>query len=149
MELSNKWAKRFLVLAREISDWSKDDSTKVGCVIIDRNRNIVATGYNGIPRGVSDDEPHRRERPEKYYWTEHAERNAIYSAARRGVSLEGCALVQMWYPCADCARAIIQSGITLVVCDREPDYECPRWGQNFQASTQMFAEAGVRVVIAE
>src|SRR3954447_3751356 len=105
------WDGRFMQLATLIGGWSKDRSRKVGCVIVGAHNEVRSTGYNGFPRGVCDDEDYRHDRPMKYRWTEHAERNAIYSAARIGVPLEGCRMFLPWFPCMDCARAIVQAGI--------------------------------------
>src|SRR5678816_3286831 len=86
------WDIRFLREAARIATWSKDRSTKVGCVIVGPSREIRSTGYNGFPRGVNDDVDERHARPMKYAYCEHAERNAIYNAARVGIPLEGCTL---------------------------------------------------------
>ena len=76
---------------------------------------IVSTGYNSFPRGIDDNVAERQERPEKYFWFEHAERNAIYNAARIGVSTKGCTMfLTCDIPCADCARGIINAGIIKV-----------------------------------
>ena len=117
------WKIRFLTLAGHIAKWSKDKSTQVGCVITTSDRRIISTGYNGIPRYLSDSvelypERHDREK-DKYSFYEHAERNAIYNAAFLGVSLNGCVLYVTLAPCLDCARAIIQSGIKKVVWDHK------------------------------
>src|SRR4051812_41117715 len=109
-----KWDGRFLALARHLADWSKDPSTRVGCVIAGPTNDVRAVGYNGLPRNV-DDSPSRLERPDKYIWMEHAERNAIYTAARNGVALEGCRMYLSWFPCVDCARAAVQVGIVEIV----------------------------------
>ena len=95
-----RWKSKFMRLAEEIADWSKDRSSKVGCVIVGPSNEIRSTGFNGFPRGVADDISERLTRPEKYLWTEHAERNAIYNAARAGISLEGCTMYLPWFPCA-------------------------------------------------
>jgi len=137
----SKWDKRFLELAKHIASWSEDRSTKVGCVLVGPNKEIRATGYNGFPRGIKDKEE-RHERPAKYDWTEHAERNAIYNAARTGVPLEGTTAYLQWFPCVDCARALIQSGITEVVCT-EPDWDYERW--NFKTSRAMLEEAQINI----
>ena len=84
------WDERFLRLALHISEWSKDPTTRVGCVIVGPSNEVRSIGFNGFPRGVNDDDPSRYDRPAKYMWTEHAERNAIYNAARIGVALENC-----------------------------------------------------------
>ena len=139
-----KWDKRFVALAAEVASWSKDTSTKVGCVIVGPNREIRTTGYNGLPRGADDNNPARDVRPEKYKWYEHAERNAIYNAARVGVPLEGCTIYLTWFPCMDCARAIVQSGIKTLVSE-EPDWNHERFGEDFLKSAQLFSETGVTV----
>jgi dCMP deaminase len=144
-KVSNKWDNRFLELAKLISSWSKDTSTKVGAVIVDDVRNVRATGYNGIPRNLSDDVEERSERPTKYFWVEHAERNAVYAAARRGESLEGCTLYCNHSPCADCARAIIQSGIKTVVFPDGTDAPTGGMGETFMVALNMLREAGIEV----
>jgi len=144
------WDNRFMGLAREVASWSKDRSRKVGCVIMGPNREIRATGYNGFPRGVADDVEARHQRPAKYRWTEHSERNAIYNAARSGVSTEGCRIYLMWYPCMDCARAIVQAGIVEVIAV-EPDWNDPTFADDFRDVKQLFIEAGIasRFVVGE
>lgn len=112
--VSPKWAESFTALAELIASWSKDRSTQVGAVIVGPDLEIRSTGYNGFPRGVCDDVDERHGRPQKYLWTEHAERNAIYNAARFGVSLKGCMMFATCRPCARCARAIVQVGITTI-----------------------------------
>jgi len=141
----SKWDGRFLELAQLISTWSKDTSTKVGAVIVDDVRNVRATGYNGVCRGCSDDVAERFERPTKYFWVEHAERNAIYAAARRGESLEGCTLYCNHSPCADCARAIIQSGIKTIVFPEGADAPTGGMSETFVIALNMLREAGIEV----
>lgn len=142
----DKWDKRFMRLAREVASWSKDRSTKVGCVVIEPGtRAIVSVGYNGIPRGVDDDDEKRHQRPTKYFWFEHAERNAVFNAAMRGTTLRGCTIYVTMYPCADCARAIIQSGISKLVCPA-PDFEVRGdWADSWRIASKMFGEAKVFV----
>ena len=141
-----EWDKRFMQLALYIGTWSKDKSTKVGCVIVGTDNEIRSTGYNGFPRGANDDAGERHERPVKYLWTEHAERNAIFSAARVGVPLANCTMYLPWYPCMDCARAIVQSGIKRLVAI-DPDWQHPQWGEHFAAARDLFNEVGLDVVL--
>jgi dCMP deaminase len=138
------WDQRFIELARHIGKWSKDSSRQVGCVIVGPANEIRATGFNGFPRGTNDEKAERHDRPAKYLWTEHAERNAIYNAVRSGTSLEGCRIYIPWFPCMDCARAIVQVGITELIAI-EPDLTDPQWGEAFSAALELFAETGVRV----
>lgn len=143
---SLKWHKRFMEIATLVSSWSKDESTKVGAVVVGIDKEIRATGYNGIVRGVDDDVEERSQRPTKYEFYEHAERNAIYNACLTGVSLKGCAIYVTYFPCTDCARAIIQTGIKLVLTNKKIDSKIVAnsdWRENLDYSRQMFKEAGV------
>jgi dCMP deaminase len=138
------WDSRWLGLARQIGTWSKDESRKVGCVIVGSANQILSAGYNGFPRGVDDEPDERRVAPAKYNWTEHAERNAIYNAARTGVALEGATMYLPWFPCAACARAVAQVGLSTLVAI-EPLGEDPKWGGEFEVSRLLLKEAGVEV----
>ncbi len=147
--LSNKWHYRFMELAFLISTWSKDTSTKTGALVVGPDREIRATGYNGLVRGVDDNIPERMERPTKYEFFEHAERNAIYNACLTGTSLKGCTLYATHSPCTDCARAIIQSGIKTVVTNKVIiDENTPKntWRDKLEYSAQMFKEAGIEYI---
>ncbi|PKK88698.1 MAG: CMP deaminase [Candidatus Wallbacteria bacterium HGW-Wallbacteria-1] len=138
------WDKRFIELTRHISSWSKDRSIGTCAIIADDDHRIISTGFNGFPSGANDEIEDRFERPKKYLFTEHAERNAIYNAARVGISTRGCTMYLMWFPCADCARAIIQSGIKCLVCF-PPDYSSEKWGLHFRAAREMLDECGVTI----
>ena len=103
-----------------VAQKSKDTSTKVGAIIVDHKNRTLSTGFNGFPIGVNDnilEVPERFERPAKYKYTEHAERNAIYTAAGHGIPLEGGTIYIDWYPCTDCARGIVQVGLKNVIVD--------------------------------
>jgi len=142
------WDSRFMGLALHIKEWSKDP-TKVGAVIVGDSNEIRSVGYNGFPRGVNDLDPSRMERPDKYLWGEHAERNAIYNAARVGIPIEGCRIYLTWYPCADCARSIIQSGLRELIALTRPDMEDRKWGENFRVAKILLQEARVTVRFME
>lgn len=138
--MNNRWTSRYLNLAKEISSWSRDPSTKVGAVIVRSDKTVASLGFNGLPKGVEDLEERLNNRDTKYAFTVHAEKNAILHARER---MDGYSLfVYPFMPCCDCAGAIIQSGIKTVVsleCDNE------RWNESFNFSKQMFAEAGVEL----
>jgi dCMP deaminase len=140
----SEWDQRFISLAQFVGQWSKDRSRRVGCVVVDSNRIVRAIGYNGFPRGIDDNIDARHARPEKYLWTEHAERNAIYQAARVGISLDGCTMYVPWFPCVDCARAILQSGISRFV-GMEPDLSDPNWGGHFHIALDLLREANIEI----
>jgi dCMP deaminase len=145
------WDQKFLGLAKHISTWSKDRSTQVGSVVVGPDKELRSTGYNGFPRGVNDDVEVRHERPLKYMLTSHAEENAILAAARMGLAMKGCCLYLYWplygSPCANCARAIIQSGIVRVVGktgDKDPSLWHERWADSSKVAMEMLLEAGVK-----
>jgi len=131
----------FLKIAKDVSSLSKDTSTKLGAVIVNEDNVIQSIGYNGFPRGVNDNIEERYERPLKYKWFEHAERNAIYNFARQ--FLKGSSIHLTWIPCTDCARAIIQVGIAEVIIE-ETNVE-DRWKEDFTQSLIMFKETGIKV----
>lgn len=136
------WDTYFVEMAELVSTKSKDPSTKVGAVIVGPGNEIVSTGFNGFPRGVREheiklvdpfqgimvldkerlDKERWEKRPEKYQWVEHAERNAIFNAARYGIKTEGCRMYLNWLPipCSDCTRAIIQAGIVEIIGPTRP-----------------------------
>lgn len=138
-----KWDQYFMTLAYLVSTISKDTRTHIGAVVVDSDNSIRSTGYNSFPRGINDNLPERQERPEKYNWFAHGERNAIYNAARAGIPLENCRVYTQAIPCSDCAIAIIQSGITEVIT-HAPWIHPEKWKQHADRSTQMFKEAGIK-----
>jgi dCMP deaminase len=144
--MHQKWQSRWLKLAHEVAGWSKDQ-VQVGAVIFDDNRNPRGFGYNGIPRGLSDSEPTRLEKPLKNWYFEHAERNVIYSCARNGISCDGCTIAVTHWPCTDCTRAIIQSGLKHVIVDEaclDPtQYFYQKWKDQIEQSQLMLREAGI------
>jgi dCMP deaminase len=142
--MNTKWDRRFVELAQHISGWSKDPSTKVGCVVVGPDREIRSTGFNGFPRGIEDNLERLGDRARKYPLVCHAEENAIMHAARIGVALKGCTAYVTWPPCTRCARSFVQAGVREVVYPAE--VEIPeRWAEEFAMSLEMLAEAGVEV----
>ena len=140
------WDEYFINIAEQVKLKSKDNKTKIGVVIVGKDNEIVSTGYNSFARGINDDVDERQERPEKYFWFEHAERNAIYNAARIGVSTLGTTMyMTCGISCADCARAIINSGISKIVLREGKGATNEKWQESAQRSMIMFKEAGVIV----
>lgn len=142
------WDERLMALAAHIGRWSKDRSAGTGCVIVGPDRLIRSTGFNGFVRGIDDEVGERHERPAKYAWTEHAERNAVYNAARLGIPLLGCTAYVNWFPCVDCARGLAQAGVIRLVA-LTPDHTDARWGAEFALATAMLEEAGVAVKLMD
>ncbi len=147
------WNSYFIGLAAISSFRSKDPSTQIGACIV-QDDSPVAIGYNGFPRGCSDDEfPWDREADgecnTKYPYVEHAERNAIYNAARRGISLNGATLYlyshKGYYPCSDCTRAIIQSGIKKVIMSHGISDNTDKY--NWTSTKKMLKASDVKVVV--
>lgn len=138
---SGGWDHRFLQLALHFGTWSKDPSTKLGCVIVGPDREIRSTGFNGFPRGVQDRQERLQNRELKYLLICHAEENAILHAARIGVSLKGCTSYCLWSPCSRCARSLINAGVSEVVYS---DKEVPeRWQEDFNLGLEILHESGV------
>ena len=142
----SKWDVRFMEFTDlTVAQWSKDRSSRVGAVIV-KDREIVTTGFNGLPRGCNDDNEARHERPEKYSWFIHAEPNAIINAARQGKSTLGCDMYVNWCPCDQCSGFIVQAGIKRLYCDKEPDWNDPKWGEGFKRAKTILEEGGVEVI---
>lgn len=141
MEDLCKWHYRFLNLAKHISSWSRDPSTKVGAVIVDNKKRIVSIGYNGFPIGIEDD-GRLNIRDIKLELIVHAERNALLFANK---PLDNCILYTYpFMPCSICAGMIIQAGIKHVIsCINNNE----RWIENFKISKQMFEEAGLTLTL--
>ena len=142
--MSEKWDRRFLELASHISTWSKDPSTKVGCVVVGEDREIRSTGFNGFPRGIEDDAERLEDRAQKYPLICHAEENAIMHAARIGISLKSNTAYVTWPPCSRCTRSLIQAGVSEVVYPAGIDIP-ERWEEDLEIALGMMEEAGISV----
>jgi len=136
-----KWHVRFIKLAHEVSTWSIDPSTKVGCVLV-KNKRVISTGYNGFPKNISDSFDRLMDREQKYEMTVHAEINAITTAALHGVSTEGATAYVTLYPCSRCASVLINAGIHQVYVDGGAEIPA-RWLNNFKLSCNLLSEANV------
>lgn len=139
-----KWDLRYLELARFVSAWSKDPSTKTGAVIVDPDQRVVSLGYNGFAKGVDDSPERYADRELKYKMVSHCEVNAVLFAERD--RLKGATLYT--YPfisCSRCAVQMIQAGITRCVGPVLPAHLQERWGEDLKLTRTMFAEAGVEL----
>lgn len=111
------WDEYFMGIALLSAKRSKDPSTQVGACIVDPNNKVVSIGYNGMPRGVDDDKipwGHGEGLDSKYLYVCHAEFNAILNT-RDGSALNGCRIYVTLFPCNECAKAIIQTGIKEII----------------------------------
>lgn len=123
--MDNKWHRRFIKLACEISYWSRDPGSQVGAVIV-KDRRILSTGYNGFPSKYNDTEERLNDRETKLLLTTHAEMNAILNAVKFGVSTEGASIYITHHPCITCFNSVISSGITEIYYLINPEFE-KRW----------------------
>ena len=137
------WDEYFMGLAHLSALRSKDPSTQVGAVIVDQSNKVVSIGYNGLPCGCSDDVfPWGKEgsmQESKYAYVVHAELNAILNSAR---TVTGCSLYVSLFPCNECAKAIIQSGIRKII------YESDKYADTdaVKVSKRMLKASGIELV---
>ncbi len=138
-----KWNNRYVSLAQNISTWSKDPSKQIGAIAISDSSKVLATGYNGFPKGISDTPERLSDRPTKYKYMVHAEMNLIYNATYNGVSLDGSTVYVYGLPvCSECAKGLIQVGVKKVIM--KIDTEIPeKWKESFEFTTQLFKEANI------
>ncbi len=140
------WDEYFMGVAELSALRSKDPSTQVGCCIVSPDNKILSMGYNGLPKGCSDDEfPWGKENSEadpynaKYLYVTHSELNAILNYRGGSGSLEGSKLYVTLFPCNECAKAIIQAGIKTVIYGDDKYAGTP----GVRASKRMLDAAGV------
>lgn len=136
------WHQRFLQLADQIGNWSKDPIVKVGAIIVDENRRIIGTGYNGFARGVKDTSSRYENKTLKKQIVIHAEVNAILNCVS---SMENSTLYVTYLPCPTCAGIIIQVGISKVIA--KSNSRDARHKDQIDLTIQLFNEAGVRFYI--
>lgn len=149
-----RWHKFQLRLALAQTIMSKDPATKVGSVIVDPGNRVLATGFNGLPRGIKDTSARLEDRDMKLRLVVHAELNAVLSAAHNGVALAGSTLYlaatddtgQIWggAPCLRCTTHIIQAGIVRVVT---PPPKVPsKWAEEISWARDLLAEARIQYI---
>ena len=139
--MNDKWDKRYLKLAKEVASWSKDPSRQIGALIIGKKGQIISQGYNGLPRGIKDTEERLNDRTTKYRYVVHAEKNAIYNAIHNNSDIRNSILYVTGLPvCHECAKAVIQVGISRVVMDVLPT---ENWKDSGELAIEMFEEAGI------
>jgi dCMP deaminase len=138
------WNHTFMTMAKVIAERSKDPSTQVGCCIVNHKQRIVGMGYNGFPRGCSDDQfPWCKEgefHETKYAYVVHAEQNAILNTNQS--DLDGAIMYVTRHPCNECAKSIIQSGITTIYYLTNPLPDDP----SIIAACRMFRSSGISLI---
>ncbi len=138
------WDECFMRMAHIIAERSKDPSTQAGAVIVNDNRIVIGLGYNGFPRGIKDEQlPWDRGGGKlddtKYAYVVHAEENAVYNSnAKTG----GCTIYTTLFPCNECAKTIIQTGIKKVIYESDKYHDEVVW----KASRRMFDLVGIEYV---
>jgi len=138
----DKWDRRFMELAQLVASWSKDPSTKIGVVLV-RDKKVVATGYNGLPPGIADDD-RLNNREQKYPLIVHGEMNAILQAGREA---QGATMYLHspfgGFPCQNCTKHAITAGIVRIVACELRDNE--RWSEDCAKAEETLREAGVEM----
>ena len=132
--------------ALSASSLSPNRVRRVGAVLVTRDGTEIAA-CNTFPAGVRD-LVERHEGDGRFVWMEHAERHAIFAAARRGVATAGAHLTTTFFPCIDCARAIVDAGVACLDAPA-PEFDDPVWGASFERSQTILTEGGVEVRIVE
>lgn len=142
------WDEFFLTMCELVARKSKDPSTKTGCVVADPDKRIRSMGFNGFPQGVDDSPARYLDRELKYALIAHCDANAVFSAARAGISLKGCTMFLTGPPCSECTKSIIQAGIVEVVWPKDNPFEEPgrreRWAVSLDRAEMMATESGVK-----
>jgi len=144
MKKHQKWDIRFLRIAREVSMWSKDPSSKIGAVIVNQNRQIISTGYNGFPRDIPDKQEYLNNREIKYKYVIHAEANAIYNALYNNMNVLNSTIYVFGLPvCSECLKMLCQCGIKRVVyCSTKND---AKWSASFETSKVIADFANIEI----
>ena len=139
-----KWHYRYLKLAEEVASWSKDPSTKCGCVIIGVDNAPVSFGYNGFPRGMNDSEGRYLDREFKYKYIKHSEENAILNCNQH---LKDCFAYITAPPCVSCIGSFKQKGLLNIIA-YQPDKDfASRWSQ--EDCEELIEELGMSLLLLE
>jgi dCMP deaminase len=142
--MKDKWMSRYMQLAQLVAEWSHDPSTKVGAVVVGKDRREIALGYNGFPAGIADTPERLADREVKYRLMQHAERNAIDNSK---FDLTGATLVVTLHPCVECSKSIVSKGVARVACPGVPVGD--RWRQQALWGAEILSEAGVKILYTD
>lgn len=136
-----QWMEYFMTLAKNVSEMSKDPSHKIGAVIVDKNKRIVSTGFNGFARNIIDSEERLNNKEIKRKLTLHAEENAVSFAKR---DLSDCDIYVYGYPpCTHCTSLLIQSGIKCIYYRNPTNRVSDHWREDFELAKQIAKEADI------
>lgn len=133
-----------MVMACNLATYSRDPSSQTGAVIVSLAGEVIGTGYNDLSTGI-DDIPENWQRPRKYKLVEHAERSALYQAARLGKQTLGAVMVSPWIGCTDCDRGIVAAGVQEIV--RIPiNFGTDHWSEDIALGDDIMRAAGVKII---
>ena len=141
----DSWDEYFLLIAKVVSIKSKDPRCQVGAVITSTEHVVLTTGFNGLPRGVYDDQDILANAEEKLKVICHAEQNAILNAARVGVALKGATIFVTKFPCLTCCNAIVQAGITRIYTHDNSFWNDDPFDGDHSRKKQTLKQAGIKV----
>lgn len=144
-EFADDWDNYFHRIAEAVSQKSKDPKSRVGAVIVSPDRLILSTGFNGLARGLVDDNELLNNVDEKLKWICHAEMNAIFNAARIGVGLAGCRVYVNKFPCLTCLNAILQAGITDIYTLDHKYWSNDPIDEDHSRKRSLLLQSGIRV----
>lgn len=140
-----EWDEYFLAVAQTIARKSKDPKCQVGAVIVSEDKLVLSTGFNGLARGVYDDDDLLDDVDEKLKWICHAEFNAVLNAARNGVALKGCSIFVTKFPCFACCNSIAQTGITRIYTHDDRFWDDDPVDGDHKRKKRLLKEASIRV----
>jgi dCMP deaminase len=147
--MMDNYALRMFALADTIAEWSRNRGTHVGAVLFaGKGEAVMTTAVNKLPFGMDDDRPELHSGPLKGLVWEHAERGTIFAAARHGIKTHGLGMAVNWFPCAECARAIVEAGIAELIAN-EPDWTNEKWNASWLAAKDILESAKVRVTFVD
>ena len=138
------WDVWFMEQVYLVARKSKDPSTKIGALVV-KDKHIISSGYNGFPRSVKDKKDRYVNREMKYEFVVHAEDNSVLAAARFGISTLGTTLYTQGIPCCECAKSVIQGGISEIIVHKQWTMGHSRWKESCKVSSIMFKECGIPV----
>lgn len=133
----SNWDDRFVTMAHQVATWSKDPDRKSGAVLVTPDLRKISTGFNGLPKGVDDTDDRLANRELKNKMMVHAELNAIFNA---GFPPATCTLYTTSFPCHECAKGIIQTGVARLVAPKPRSFDHPRWGESWALAMTMMSE---------
>lgn len=135
-----------LDLAQEVSSLSKDPSTKVGCVLVGKNNNIISTGFNKFPKGVDYTKERLDVKQEKYRFVIHAEESALLNALKQGSQVKGATAYVTHSPCNHCQALMAEAGVETVVTNKGSDFWKDRNPDAYRVSEEIRNESNIKYI---